>query len=259
MTGINLYDEKDVKLKWYKDGQVTCEWVNTADEDVILYARGNSYSELFAIAAVTDHLKYWDQRLVKLSLVGLIGMRSDRRFNDGSHDIKVITNFINSLGWNKHDVFAPHSDVTITLLNNGRAVGDDLPASDKVRVFPDAGSAKRYEATDNDIVCSKIRHPKTGDPAVMLYGACPVGSDLIIVDDYCDGGRTFINTAKELYESGAKSVSLWVSHGLFSYGLKPLKDAGIKSVRCTNSLGVDYSKMLEEAGSDFTLRVDKVI
>jgi len=52
----------------------------------------------------------------------------------------------------------------------------------------------------------------------------------MIVDDICDGGATFILLAKELYAAGAKEVNLFVTHGIFSKGLIPLYEAGIKRI-----------------------------
>jgi ribose-phosphate pyrophosphokinase len=40
-----------------------------------------------------------------------------------------------------------------------------------------------------------------------------------MVDDICDGGRTFIELAKELRGMGAEKVHLYVTHGFFTKGL----------------------------------------
>jgi ribose-phosphate pyrophosphokinase len=44
------------------------------------------------------------------------------------------------------------------------------------------------------------------------------GKTCFIVDDICDGGGTFVGTAKMLKEKGAAKVVLIVSHGIFSKG-----------------------------------------
>jgi ribose-phosphate pyrophosphokinase len=56
--------------------------------------------------------------------------------------------------------------------------------------------------------------------------------DCLIVDDICDGGGTFIGLAKKLKEAGAKSVNLYVSHGIFSKGFTL---EGIDKIWTTNS------------------------
>jgi ribose-phosphate pyrophosphokinase len=40
----------------------------------------------------------------------------------------------------------------------------------------------------------------------------------VIADDICDGGRTFIELAKELRGMGAQIVHLYVTHGFFTKG-----------------------------------------
>jgi ribose-phosphate pyrophosphokinase len=53
---------------------------------------------------------------------------------------------------------------------------------------------------------------------------------VLIVDDICDGGRTFIEAAKLLYIEGVNNVYLYVTHGLFTKGIQILYDAGIKRI-----------------------------
>ena len=50
-----------------------------------------------------------------------------------------------------------------------------------------------------------------------------VGKDILITDDICDGGMTFLKCAEALKEAGANSVSLYVTHGIFSKGLDIFK------------------------------------
>ena len=45
------------------------------------------------------------------------------------------------------------------------------------------------------------------------------GRDCLIVDDICDGGRTFIELAKVIRQQGPARGYLYVTHGIFSNGL----------------------------------------
>jgi ribose-phosphate pyrophosphokinase len=57
----------------------------------------------------------------------------------------------------------------------------------------------------------------------------------VIVDDICDGGRTFIELAKAIHNSRPTAeVYLVVTHGIFSSGFLELSRE-IKKVYCTNS------------------------
>jgi ribose-phosphate pyrophosphokinase len=51
----------------------------------------------------------------------------------------------------------------------------------------------------------------------------------MICDDIADGGKTFIELAKSL-NGIVKDINLYVSHGIFSKGLKVLHDAGISKI-----------------------------
>jgi ribose-phosphate pyrophosphokinase len=61
------------------------------------------------------------------------------------------------------------------------------------------------------------------------------GRDLLIVDDLCDAGGTFIGSAQVLREAGAHSVSLYVTHGIFSKGVEHLFANGIDAIYTTTS------------------------
>jgi ribose-phosphate pyrophosphokinase len=114
--------------------------------------------------------------------------------------------------------------------------------------FPDGGAAQRYESLFREppgsavpevpsVAALKRRDQATGAltetslPAWQLIVAGLSASPrVMMVDDICDGGATFIALAKVLQEHGAEDVFLFVSHGIFSRGLQPLFDAGISRV-----------------------------
>lgn len=111
-------------------------------------------------------------------------------------------------------------------------------------VFPDSGAGFRYTylrkhpyivfEKDRDQATGTIRGHKLtgyGNPEKLVDGA-----NLLIIDDLCDGGATFLSIAKSV-EVRAKNVKLhlFVTHGLFSKGKEILTDAGFK-LYTTNSL-----------------------
>jgi ribose-phosphate pyrophosphokinase len=100
--------------------------------------------------------------------------------------------------------------------------------------FPDAGASLRGYNTlgITSFNLEKRRNQKTGE-IEGLKTALPLnlkGLNILLVDDLCDGGRTFIEAAKVLYKMGASGVSLYTSHGIYSKGVKVLKDAKIKRI-----------------------------
>jgi len=90
------------KIQKFKDGQVAAKILEEGNLEV--HIRGNSYEDLFAIAAIKEA---WDAdnamnktATATLTIYCLIGQRSDRRFNaKESFDLKVIANFINSMNF----------------------------------------------------------------------------------------------------------------------------------------------------------------
>jgi ribose-phosphate pyrophosphokinase len=62
-----------------------------------------------------------------------------------------------------------------------------------------------------------------------------VGSNkrFLIVDDICDGGRTFTELAKVLKKWTDMPVDLYVTHGIFSKGMSVF-DGLIDNIYCAN-------------------------
>lgn len=84
--------------------------------------------------------------------------------------------------------------------------------------FPDKGAKDRYGrlTTKKAIYAEKVRDQQTGEIISLVLKDCdePInGKTILVVDDICDGGRTFIELGKILH--GAKA-DLYVSHGLMT-------------------------------------------
>lgn len=99
--------------------------------------------------------------------------------------------------------------------------------------FPDKGASQRgYDISKPGFNLSKKRNQSTGE-IEGLELELPlnlVGKKILIVDDICDGGRTFIEAAKLLYKEGASEVNLYTTHGIYSKGIGVLREAGIKRI-----------------------------
>lgn len=100
--------------------------------------------------------------------------------------------------------------------------------------FPDAGASNRDYNTQGvtSFNLEKKRNPATGE-IEGLKTELPLdlaGLKILIIDDLCDAGGTFIQAAKLLYNMGASEVYLYTTHGLYTKGVEVLKEAGIKRV-----------------------------
>jgi ribose-phosphate pyrophosphokinase len=176
--------------------------------------------------------------------------RQDRVCNEGeSLSARVMCDLINSLGFHEVIIFDAHSDVVPALLNNCINIPQydlfDLSEFDlKVDtvVSPDAGAEKKARAFANAIsktarlVCAtKRRNTATGEIVRTDVPYDLRGENCLIIDDICDGGRTFIELAKALKEKGAGKIYLYVTHGIFSQGIDVFQGL-IDTVFYTNSL-----------------------
>lgn len=144
--------------------------------------------------------------------------------------------------FNPIQTFDAHSDCGDVESFKPNIFFSSIPKHDII-CFPDAGAKKRYQeyfGGKKVILFSKIRDQKTGaikkvrfsNPKKYLLK----NKTILIVDDICDGGRTFIECAKVLKTFKPKQIGLAVSHGVFSQGFMPLAEAGIETVYTTNSL-----------------------
>lgn len=100
--------------------------------------------------------------------------------------------------------------------------------------FPDKGATTRGYSTEGrpSLHLDKVRNQSTGEIEGLEYkGELDLTNKVIlIIDDLCDGGRTFIEAAKLLYSKGAFRVCLFTTHGIYSKGVQVLRDAGIKRI-----------------------------
>jgi len=234
------------EVKSFRDGQVASKIIENGDLNI--HIRGNSYTDLFTIASIKEA---WDAanslnktHTSTLNIYSLIGARSDRRFNPNeSFDLKVITQFINSLHFDKVKILHPHSSVSLALINNSEKISHVNYVEEAfnaignpVLVSPDAGAYKVTheiaEHLNTDLVPSnKVRI--NGEPIIQVQGDVK-DRDCLIVDDLADGGRTFSTLAKALKDLGANKVYLYVTHAQFNFGFEELKTT-IDHVYCTNS------------------------
>lgn len=254
----NTKSNCDFTIDVYPDSQVSAT-IPTIDPDgcYTIKSRFSNYQDLHKILAVNSVLRDFGVAKVKLFCPYILAARSDRRFKTNqSFDLKLVTEILNSCGFDEIKIMDPHSDVLPALLNNCSVISlsgegwNPNPCwwQDKVLISPDAGAYKKVfkfaETMDLPLIPgNKIRNAD-GHPETVFYGDVS-GCDCIILDDICDGGRTFLNLGEQLKKLGAKTVTLMVTHGIFSSGLE-LKHIDV--IYTTNS----YREFFE-IGENFTV------
>lgn len=98
-------------------------------------------------------------------------------------------------------------------------------------IAPDKGAFDRATGVAQKlrtglVSASKVRDPSNGKitHTEIDAGAIDPDRDMLIVDDICDGGRTFIELAKLLRPLTTGKIFLYVTHGIFSQGFEPLHE-----------------------------------
>lgn len=220
-----------------------------------------------ALDAVT-----WGSTKVYLHLGYVPYARQDRRCNEGEAlAIRVLASLINSMNFDCVTILDPHSDVVGALINNVEIIEQRMLLSRANRlctqlqkgnltlVAPDAGAtkkaldiAKHFNGVEV-IQATKERDTKTGRLTHFNYYGDVSGKDLLIVDDIFDGGGTFAGLAAKLKEGGAKSITLFVTHGIFAKGLKII-DGLIDTVYTMDTLNREEGFEEGYSGSYYVLK-----
>lgn len=256
------------KISKFPDGQQTVDLLSNMSYDrVEIKSRLNNFKDLELIICANQALKNVGVDHIDLYVPYFIGGRSDRKFQTGGvHYLKqVIAPIINLQGFSKVTVMDPHSDVLESVLDNYEKINNynlikwalskidnKDGAQDRVMLIsPDAGAYKKifdvgqHFKIPNIITANKVREVVTGQ---ILRTEVPVtvhdaGKTFVIVDDICDGGRTFIEIAKTIRTlCSFSSVSpkppkiyLIVTHGIFSNSFLELSQH-IDGIFSTNSV-----------------------
>lgn len=106
-------------------------------------------------------------------------------------------------------------------------------------IIPDEGAVTRSTLVANvygvpTIQAKKVREFKTGKLLNFTVGDIPADAErLLIPDDICDGGGTFVGLLEEIRRQTDAPVDLYVTHGIFSKGLQIL--SGFDRIYTTDS------------------------
>lgn len=223
-------------------------------DTVTVNARIKSSNDLVALLMVSDAIdrQYVNAKKI-LELPYIPYARQDRVCNEGEAlSISVFASMINSCGFSKVKVVDPHSDVSVALIKNVQVTESyellkkDL--SSYYVVAPDAGAYKKAHKWAQKknalgvITANKVRDVKTGKIISVNVDQDVTGLNLLVVDDLCDGGRTFTELADCL--QAALQLELYVTHGIFSKGVEVLTSV-YDRVYTTNSFHGDVPEEMK--------------
>lgn len=165
------------------------------------------------------------------------GSRQDRLNPSGDYlfTLRSVAAEINARHFPSVTILDPHSLATPSLIDNCRVISarDCFAGSEPLRyrgvVAPDAGAEKRAQeiaqALEVPLIHAwKVRDVTSGaltDFGLEYSPSIPRGSRLLVVDDLCDAGGTFLGLGAIIRERGYLA-DLYVTHGLFTAGLDKL-------------------------------------
>lgn len=183
--------------------------------------------------------------------------RMDRQIDPFAFSLEYIAMFINSMVFTHALVLEPHSDVTMDLLTRAtyelttikvvehtmKDIGFDKE-KDYI-LYPDMGAQKRYKNQFNgfkSLVGNKERDLQTGEIiSFEVDGDEDLnGANVIICDDLCSRGGTFLATASVLQDRNVGDIYLAVTHleNTVNAGGLPSSDL-VKGVYATDSIYTD--------------------
>lgn len=192
-----------------------------------------SSQDVMDLLLLTDALRRSDLvGHIRLVMPYLPYARQDRVCVQGEAlSLKVFTDLINAQGYSSVEVWDPHSDVATALINKLEVkpqsffVTKIAESTDCVFVAPDAGATKKVQTLarlyeTKMIQALKVRNPSTGEITnnkVIWPDDFFVRGSVMVVDDICDGGRTFVGLAENLVGAIENlRLYLYVTHGIFS-------------------------------------------
>jgi ribose-phosphate pyrophosphokinase len=268
---LNLANPEKTEIKFtvskFPDGQQSIT-IDSAPafikgSDVKLYSRLNNFRDLELIICANQALRDMTVSSVHLYTPYFMGARSDRKFTEGSINYlkQVICPIINSQNFDSILVVDPHSDVLEACLNNYLKMDNHTVVKHALSnidnkngahnriclVSPDAGAfkkifdvAQKFDITNvvtamkhRDIRSGKITHTEVPNLPVSIDGE---EMKYVIVDDICDGGRTFTELAKAIQNQRPDAkIYLIVTHGIFSAGFEELSK-WFEKIYTTNSV-----------------------
>lgn len=247
---LNLIDKTKSDIPYhinnYPDGHKHivlegCEWNKDPYIDVI--TRITSMDELFILCQVDDILWHENIKIHKLHILYLLTARCDRRFSLGEAiDLDIIGTFLYQ-----------YSHCNSIILYDAHNIPDILNRTSKVNntpvfknwidlnlyniCFPDEGARKRYSpyVSQVNLVGEKHRKPDGISVELNLINKLDSRCPILVIDDLCDRGGTFVALANELdatYPNFQRAI--WVTHAIQKTGIELLA-AKYDKVYITNS------------------------
>lgn len=252
ILNLNLIDVNKSDISYrvdrYPDGQIQLVLGNLNDNkcELNILTRIKSSDDLFILMQLSDIISRRGIYINKIVITYLLAARTDRVFNQyNAFTLKIVADVINSFNASAVYIFMPHSSRSLQLINYSMPIDiynylhdfdDKLWNEDVILVAPDAGAADRlrpYVNTymDRMITCTKKRDENGAivsvdlnldDSSLEISDIDFSKKRLLVMDDLCDGGGTFMALAPELRKLNPMQLDIAVGHAIQHGGIERL-------------------------------------
>jgi ribose-phosphate pyrophosphokinase len=253
-------------------------------EIAIVYGSADSiHKDLFTVAMWSDYLTRESSSSKQVLVIPYVpGARADK---DTPHGPTVYAMQLAMTNIDEIIIFDPHSPVIVEALKKIPATKittytpEDLfsefstkqvlPKNFEGVIAPDEGAVDRASQVADALGvplyrATKKRDPNTGKLSSFEVEELPDSGHLLIVDDICDGGGTFLGLLSAIPARTGK-ISLYVSHGVFSGKALDNLYKGFHRIYTTNSYAPDRklasytygAKMLDDSATAYK-RIDVI-
>ncbi|WP_297367484.1 ribose-phosphate pyrophosphokinase [Acidocella sp.] len=235
-AGLNLPLAK-ASVRRFADMEVFVEvHENVRGEDVFV-VQSTSYptnDNLMELLITLDALRRGSARRITAVIPYFGYARQDRKSGPRTPiSAKLVANIITEAGANRVLTMDLHAgqiqgffDIPVDNLPAAplfaRDIEERFAHKNPMIVSPDVGGVLRARIIarrlNTDLAIIDKRRERAGVSEVMNIIGDVEGRDCILIDDIVDSGGTLCNAAEALLANGAKSVEVYVSHGVLSGG-----------------------------------------
>lgn len=250
-------DDKLIKTFSFPGGerQVIIPFLDRRNQTVRVTSLIYNSDDIMDLLLTINAIKNQDlTKKISLTIPYFPYARQDRVCNFGEpFGARMMLTLINSLNCSEVIVYDPHSEVIedklmeSTIITKNKLLCDSLVEKLIVDrnlsiISPDAGASYEVDLFRTELStksqtyidlfkCQKTRDLQTGNIIGINVPNRIKNKNCIIIDDICDGGRTFIEIAKKIFEKSENvDLYLYVTHGIFSKGLTQLKEYFLKII-----------------------------